>query len=235
MKCIAIDDEPIALNIISQYCERRGGMTLETFTSPAAGMRRVKELKPDIVFLDIEMNGTSGVELARELPGECCLIFTTAYANYALDGFEVNAVDFLHKPYFYDRFDRAVRKAEERLRMNALTAGATPQARQLVLKVEYKNVIVSADEISYIEAMENYVKVYRQGHPVIVSHASMRQMEELLPAEDFIRVHRSYIVRTRLVVSFTRTALRLVRVKVSIPIGRKYVEEVTALLGKRLT
>lgn len=91
IRCIAIDDEPIALSIVRQYCERRGGIELETYSSPRAGMARVKEWRPDVVFLDIEMNGTSGIELARELPPACCLVFTTAYAHYALDGFEVDA------------------------------------------------------------------------------------------------------------------------------------------------
>lgn len=108
LKCIAIDDEPIALSIISRYCERHGRVALETFSSPRFGMQRVREWQPDIVFLDIEMNGTSGIELARQLPPSCCLIFTTAYAHYALDGFEVNAVDFLYKPYFYESFERAM-------------------------------------------------------------------------------------------------------------------------------
>lgn len=110
MKVIAIDDEPIALNIIERYCERRGDIVLETYSKPRMGMQRIHEWLPDIVLLDIEMNGTSGIELARQLPSSCCLIFTTAYAHYALDGFEVNAVDFLHKPYFYERFDRAMQR-----------------------------------------------------------------------------------------------------------------------------
>lgn len=111
MKAIAIDDEPIALDIIKQYCQRKGDIQLETFTSPRLGLQRILEWKPDIVFLDIEMNGTSGLDLARRIPSTCCLILTTAYARYALDGFEADAVDFLHKPYFYDRFTRAIQKA----------------------------------------------------------------------------------------------------------------------------
>lgn len=110
IKCIAIDDEPIALSIIRRYCEQRGNVALETYTSPRQGMLRIREWKPDVVFLDIEMNDVSGMELARRLPACCCLIFTTAYAQYALEGFEVNAVDFLHKLYFYDRFERAMQK-----------------------------------------------------------------------------------------------------------------------------
>ena len=111
MKVIAIDDEPIALEIVKRYCERIGGIALETYSSPSIGMQRIRECHPDVVFLDIEMNSTSGIELAKQLPPSCCLIFTTAYAHYALDGFEVNAVDFLHKPYFYERFERAIQKS----------------------------------------------------------------------------------------------------------------------------
>lgn len=147
MKVIAIDDEPIALNIIEQYCKRRGGIVLETYSKPRMGMQRIREWLPDIVLLDIEMNGTSGIELARQLPSSCCLIFTTAYAHYALDGFEVNAVDFLHKPYFYERFDRAIQKAEHWLRMNDLLRTSESATRQFILKSEYKNVTVSIDMI----------------------------------------------------------------------------------------
>ena len=87
LKCIAIDDEPIALNIIESYCQQHGEIQLETFTSPQEGMNRIKEISPDIVFMDIEMTGYSGIELAKELPADSALIFTTAYANYALEGF----------------------------------------------------------------------------------------------------------------------------------------------------
>ena len=160
IRCIAIDDEPIALSIVRQYCERRGGIELETYSSPRAGMARVKEWRPDVVFLDIEMNGTSGIELARELPPACCLVFTTAYAHYALDGFEVDAVDFLHKPHFYERFERAMQKAEEWLQMHDLLRIAESASRSLVLKADYKNVSVAVDTILYIESLDNYVRVH---------------------------------------------------------------------------
>ena len=160
IRCIAIDDEPVALSIIRNYCERHDGIILETYSSPRLGMQRISEWKPDLVLLDIEMNGTSGIELARQLPSSCCLIFTTAYAHYALDGFEVNAVDFLHKPYFYERFERAMQKAEQWLRMNDLLRASESPDRQLLLKSEYKNVTVSVDAILYIESMDNYIKVH---------------------------------------------------------------------------
>ena len=111
IKCVAIDDEPIALSIIQEYCKRFGDIDLQCFTSPIDGMACVKASNPDIVFLDIEMNSHNGVELAKEMPENTCVIFTTAYSQYALDGFNVDAVDFLHKPIFYPRFEHAMQKA----------------------------------------------------------------------------------------------------------------------------
>ena len=100
IKCVAIDDEPIALDILREYCRRYGDMELQCFTSPVHGMECVRATLPDIVFLDIEMQSHNGIDLARELPAGTCLIFTTAFSQYALDGFNVDAVDFLHKPIF---------------------------------------------------------------------------------------------------------------------------------------
>lgn len=222
MTIIAIDDEPIALKIISQYCERRGDITLETYSSPRMGMQRVAELKPDIVFLDIEMNGTSGIELARQLPPSCCLIFTTAYAHYALDGFEVNAIDFLHKPYFYERFNRAMQKAEQWLRMHDLLATSEAAQCQLVLKSDYKNVIVPVNSILYIESFDNYVKVHQVEGTSVVSKIPLRALEEQLPGDEFLRIHRSYIVPKNRIASFSRTEVVLAKTGKVLPIGRKF-------------
>lgn len=222
MKCIAIDDEPIALEIITQYCNRYGNIQLETFSSPLLGMQRIKETHPEIVFLDIEMNGTSGIELAKELPPECCLIFTTAFAQYAVDGFEANAVDFLHKPYFYDRFRRALDKAVTQLRMNQLLSLSESPERRIVLKVEYKNVTVSLDEILYIEAMDNYVKLFRAGKPTVVSQISMKNIEKLLPKDEFLRVHRSFIVAKNKISKYSKQQIELTHTDAIIPVGKKY-------------
>lgn len=229
MKCIAIDDEPIALSIISRYCERRGGIVLETYSSPRLGMQRVCEWRPDIVFLDIEMNGTSGIELAHKLPASCCLIFTTAYAHYALEGFELNAVDFLHKPYFYERFDRAMQKAEQWLRMHDLLSVSESASRQLLLKSEYKNVTLSIDTILYVESIDNYVKVHLADGTSVLSKISLRSLEEQLPPEEFVRIHRSFVVSRSRVAKFTRTEVVLAKTGKTLPVGKKYAEEVMAL------
>ncbi|MCM1311274.1 MAG: LytTR family DNA-binding domain-containing protein [Bacteroides sp.] len=230
IRCIAIDDEPMALSIICKYCERRGGVELETYTSPRAGMQRILEARPDIVFLDIEMNGTSGIELARRLPGGCALIFTTAFAQYAVDGFEVNAVDFLHKPYFYDRFHKAMDKAEQWLRMNDLLAISEAASRQLILKAEYKNVAVAIDNICYIESMDNYIRVHLADQTSVMSKMSLRSIEEMLPADEFIRVHRSYVVPKSRIVRFTRTEIVLNKNGKVIPVGRKYIDVIVSAL-----
>lgn len=232
MRCVAIDDEPIALGIISRYCEQRGGVTLETYSSPRLGMQRVCEWKPDVVFLDIEMNGTSGIELARQLPSSCCLIFTTAYAHYALEGFEVNAVDFLHKPYFYERFNRAMQKAEQWLRMRDLLDTSESSARQLLLKSEYKNVMVSVDAILYIESIDNYVKIHSVDGTSLLSKIPLHTVERQLPEGEFVRIHRSYIVPKKRIERFSRTEVTLLKSGKSLPIGKTYMEDVMMLLGK---
>lgn len=232
IRCIAIDDEPVALSIIRKYCERHEGMILETYSSPRLGMRRISEWKPDLVLLDIEMNGTSGIELARQLPSSCCLIFTTAYAHYALDGFEVNAVDFLHKPYFYERFERAMQKAEQWLRMNDLLRASESPDRQLLLKSEYKNVTVSVDAILYIESMDNYVKVHLADGTSVLSKIPLRTVEEELPQGEFIRIHRSFVVARRLIAGFSCSEVTLTPKGKVLPIGKKYLDEVSRQLKK---
>ena len=233
IRCVAIDDEPIALSIVRQYCERRGGVELETYSSPMQGMQRVCEWLPDVVLLDIEMNGVSGVELARRLPSACCLIFTTAYAEYAIDGFEVNAVDFLHKPYFYDRFRRAMEKAEEWLRMHDLLSVAESAGRQLLLKAEYKNVAVSVDRILYVESIDNYVKVHTVDGEMVVSKIPLRSVEEQLPAGEFVRIHRSFVVSRKRIARFTRSEVVLAKGGKVLPVGKRYMEDLIAFMSLR--
>lgn len=221
IRCIAIDDEPIALSIIQEYCRKFGDVELETYTSPIAGMERIRSIHPDLVFLDIEMNSHNGVALARELPAGTCLIFTTAYSQYALDGFNVDAVDFLHKPIFYPRFERAMEKA---IRWMGKKDDAPQRRDTITLKVEHKNVIVDVDDITYVEAMDNYVKVFRQGLHMVLSQITMKEMEAILPADRFIRVHRSFIVSLNAIDKFSNRKIYLRNSDNIIPVGRKYVE-----------
>ena len=229
MKVIAIDDEPIALEIVRRYCERSGGIELQTYSSPRSGMQRIREWQQDVVLLDIEMSGTSGIELARQLPTSCCLIFTTAYAQYALEGFEVNAVDFLHKPFFYERFERAMQKARQWVRMHDLLRTSESAVRQLLLKSDYKTISVSIDTILYIESIDNYVKVHLANGTSMLSKIPLHIVEGQLPQGEFIRIHRSFLVARCRIARFSKTEIILEKDGKALPIGRKYMDNLKLL------
>lgn len=218
IRCVAIDDEPIALSIIEEYCRRLGNVDLKCFTSPIAGMEYIVSTTPDIVFLDIEMNSHNGVVLARQLPEKCCLIFTTAYAQYALDGFEADAIDFLHKPIFFPRFERAMAKALTWIDRNH----GADRRQTITLKSEHKNVVIDLDDIEFIEAMDNYVKVFRKGLPTIISQITMKEMADMLPDQHFMRVHRSYIVSLAAIDRFSNRQIYFAGHQQPVPVGRKY-------------
>ena len=231
---IAIDDEPVALSIIKNYCERLGDISLETYTNPRIGLQKIIEEKPDIVFLDIEMNGMTGMEIARGLPPTACLIFTTAYAEYAVDSYEVNAVDLLHKPFFYPRFVNAIDTATQWIKMRKVTQMTRRPERVITLKVEYKNVTVSVDSIMYIESMDNYVKLHLLDGSTLISQISLKKIEEMLPAKEFIRVHRSYLVSVAKIERYTRQSIKLVDRDEVIPVGRNYGAEIGDFLKDKL-
>ena len=227
MKCIAIDDEPIALSIISNFCERNGDIELVTYSNPLDGINAINETKPDLVFLDIEMNDFSGLDVARQLPQDCMLIFTTAHANYALDGYEVNAIDFLHKPFSYDRFCSAISHAKHILSVKdkAKTVDE-PDNTQLTLKVEYQNVTISMSNILYIESMDNYIKIHTCDNRRVMTQMSIKSILTLLPVGDFLRIHRSFVVSKSNIASFTKRQVQLSNVNsIMLPVGRIYAEE----------
>ena len=229
MKCIAIDDEPVALSIIEQFCKRCGDLEVTSYTDPITGLEKVKSSKPDIVFLDIEMGGINGIDIARELPAGIYLIFTTAYAEYAVDGFELNAIDYLHKPFSYSRFEKAIERVRRMKKLESLSAAPV----EITLKVEYKNVKIKIASIEYIEAMDNYIKIYLtdDDRPVL-SQTSMKSIMEMLPEDRFMRVHKSYIVPLHKVANYTRRQLTLYHRAVEIPIGRVYADEFINRVGE---
>lgn len=227
LTCIAIDDEPIALLIISQFCERKGGLELTTFSEPLTGLKEIARCKPDLVFLDIEMNSISGLDIAHALPPESCLIFTTAHAQYALDGFDLDAVDFCTSPSL----------------MNDLKSSGESdcfiEARQnklpenIIIKQEYNNISIPISDILYIEAMENYTKIFRINGNYILSRTSLKSIQEMLPEKAFLRTHRSYIIPVNKVERFSKREINLTGCRIVIPIGRQYAENVYATLTAR--
>lgn len=217
MRCIAIDDEPMALNIISQYCARIGGIELTTFSDPIKGIEQVKSTYPDLLFLDIEMGVANGIEIARSIPSDIKIIFTTAYAQFAIDGFELNAVDFLHKPFSFTRFERAIEKFRQ-----VINYSNRETEDNITVKVEYQNVKLPLSSIIYIEAMDNYVKINTINSRTTLSQMSMKAIEELLPSDTFFRVHKSFIVARSAIESYNKSVITLKYKQTQIPIGRTY-------------
>ena len=215
--CVAIDDEPLALDVIEKFCQRLGGIQLHKFTSPQAGLAYIQQAHPPIVFLDIEMVGRTGLDLARCLPRDTCFIFTTAYLHYALEGFDLDAVDYLHKPFAYNRFQAAFAKALRR--MGSTQVQAAPQ--HLVVKKDYSNVSIPLDDIVYIEAIEAYSKIIRLTGECILSRILLKNLQAQLPAHDFVRIHRSFIVSRSKIKEYSRQVVLLSNGK-TLPVGRQY-------------
>lgn len=226
ISCIAIDDEPMALLVIEQFCRRRGGLELTTFSEPRVGLEEIRRRKPDLVFLDIQMNSLNGLEIADTLPRECCFIFTTAYAEYALEGFNLDAVDFLHKPFSYERFEVAVEKALRRI-----GARRSLPVECLVVKQEYSNVSIPLGDILYIEALGNYVKIVRSSGGHVLTRTNLKNITDSLPDGTFLRIHRSYVIAVSFVVSFTRTKVVLRGHDEGLPVGAQYAVQVLEALG----
>lgn len=223
LRCIAIDDEPIALEIISNFCQRFGNIDLQTFTNPYLGIEEVRKQNIDLLFLDIKIGGVSGLLLAEKIPIGISLIFTTAYSQYAIDGFNLDATDFLHKPFSYSRFEKAIQKV---LKVKQLLSSNTAFTdEEILLKVEYKNCVVKLKDILYIESMDNYVRVHLMYKQPIMSLISMKSLQEMLPDNKFIRVHKSYIVPTHRIISYTSKQICLPDGK-TIPIGRSFYKDV---------
>lgn len=223
LTCIAIDDEPLALKVIETFCQRYGNITLATYTNPIDGLRAIEHDSPDIVFLDIKMDQFTGLDLAPKLPRNTCCIFTTAYSQYALDGFNLDATDYLQKPFSYDRFVVAVEKAVRRLPLY------NQEPTSITVKQEYNNVVIPFDNILYIEAMENYTKfVLVEGH-YILSHINLKTLFERLPRDKFIRIHKSYIIPIKGIKTFTYKDVTLSNGQV-LPVGKQYTSRVMEVL-----
>jgi DNA-binding LytR/AlgR family response regulator len=215
--CIAIDDEPLALQLISEYCQRISFLRLEkTFTNTDEAHAYLVENTVDLLFLDIQMPDINGVQFYKNLSKKPPVIFTTAYKDYAVEGFNADAVDYLLKPFEYDRFLKACYKAKEYIEfLNSQEL----QMNSIFVKVNYEIMKINLKDIDLIEALDDYIKIYIPPTPVLTL-MTLKNIAEKLPTRDFIRVHRSFIVPIAKVDKFSKTKL-WVKGK-EIPIGSSY-------------
>jgi DNA-binding LytR/AlgR family response regulator len=221
IRCIALDDEPPALTVLQRYAERVDILQLDgTFTRPSEAQQYLKDQAVDLMFLDIQMPSISGIDFYTSLNKPIPVIFTTAFTDYAVQGFNLNAVDYLLKPYSFERFQQAVRKFSERQQR-----GNTPVAAEepfLLIKADYRLVKVKMKDIEFIEGLDNYLKIHLLEQKTIVTRMTMKSMIEKLPADQFIRVHRSFIVPLSRIESVRSKMIRIG--KEDIPIGNSYEE-----------
>lgn len=231
INCVIIDDEPLAAELLLSYAKRISYLNVKgTFNSAIAAMRELREHPVDLIFLDIQMPELSGLEFARILPPQTRIIFTTAFNQYAIDGYKVNAMDYLLKPISYDDFLQACNKALEYFTSQQIhTSNKEKADRFIFVKSEYKLVRINLDDVLYIEGVKDYVKIYfDNGDKPVMSLMNMKRIEESLLSPEFMRTHRSYIVNMMKVKVIDR--LRIVFDKVYIPISDSYKDEVMSFL-----
>jgi DNA-binding LytR/AlgR family response regulator len=217
IKCIAIDDEPLALQVIQEYCQRISFLSLEkVFTNTDEAREYLKNNKIEVLFLDIQMPDINGLQFYKSLPTKPIVVFTTAYKDYAVEGFSVDAIDYLLKPFEYDRFLKACYKAKEYVEF---LSSQELQLNSLFVKVNYEIIKINLKDIELIEALDDYIKIYTKPNPVLTL-MTLKSITEKLPARDFIRVHRSFIVPIHKIERFSKT--KIVVIGKEIPIGSSY-------------
>lgn len=239
MNCIAIDDEPLALNIIKDFCSKVSFLNLvATTTSAVEAVKILNKHEIGLLFLDIQMPNLSGIEFIKTLVNPPMVIFTTAYSEHALMGFELNVVDYLVKPIPFERFFKAVSKAYElySLRKNHASPVQTinenyqAQPGYILIKVEYSTVKVDLADIFYIEGLKDYVKIVASSKNYLTK-STMKNMEEKLPESLFVRVHKSYIVSWNKINKIENN--RIIIKDKYIPVGEQYKDAFYSIINKK--
>lgn len=241
LKCIAIDDEPLALRQITGYISKIPYLELSaTFNNAIDAQQRLTEEPADLIFADINMPDLNGVDFVRALPDRPMVIFTTAYSEYAVEGFKLDAVDYLLKPFSFADFSRSAAKANSlyELRQNRRSepqetaSEATPRDKEYIsVKADYKVSLVRIAEIIYLESEGEYVRMHLADGSTITTLFRLKNMETALPAESFMRVHRSYIVNLRAIKTYVKGRIFLSDNEY-IPIGENYKEAFQAYIDK---
>lgn len=233
IRVVAIDDEPLALQLVKGYVEKTPFLDLAgVFDNPVEGVAFIGSSDVDLVFLDVQMPDLTGTELARVISGGPKVIFTTAYEKYALEGFRLDAVDYLLKPFSYAEFLKAAQKAEKIIDLERRELPELEVKNDfLFIKSDYKIRRINFSEIHYIEGLKDYVKIFLNGEKKpVLSLSTLKALEARLPGDRFMRVHRSYIVNLETVRVIERN--RIVYGDVRIPVTDQYRENFQKFLER---
>ena len=228
LKAIAIDDEPIALEVVKSLSSKIAFIELlDCFTNAFKAIDFLQKEKVDLIFLDIKMPDISGIDFLKSLSHPPMVIFTTAYSEHAVQSFELDAIDYLLKPFSLSRFLKACNKANEQLLFRNKIATALPEPSAIFIKSGYEQIKVEPADILYVESSGNYMQFVLDNRK-IASRLTMSEVEALLPALDFIRIHRSYIVSKKQIQKMDRKSIWIKQIE--LPIGAAYVLEIEKLL-----
>ncbi len=223
LTCLIADDEYLALRILAQYIQANPSLELlAQCKDPATAWAFLEKNQVDLLLLDIQMPGMTGIELVRKLSYQPLVIFTTARHDYAVEAFELEALDYLVKPISPERFQKAIQKALQYAAQRAKPPAPVP-ASYLSIKADYRVVQIPFNDILYIEGLSEYVKIYT---PVkkYITLAALKDIEQQLPALEFIRIHKSYLLAKRQIASYNTTSV-ILQSGTALPVGRKYKDD----------
>lgn len=222
LNCIAIDDEPMALEVIKAHSSKLSYINLvHTFTQVSKAKRHLKKFPVDLLFLDIQMPDANGIDFYRSLQQETMVVFTTAFSEYAVEGFNVNAVDYLLKPIDFERFRTTCEKAQDYF--NYLNSSKNSNQQSLYVRSEYSLVKIPFEEILFLETMDDYIKIHCVNKPTVLTLSSMSKIFEKLPQGEFVRVHRSYTIPFSKITSVKGKSIFLNNIE--IPLGNTYIQK----------
>lgn len=226
IKCLAIDDEPLALKQIGNYITKTPFLELASLCRNAfEAMEVMKEGEINLIFVDISMPDLSGMDFVKSLVNKPYIIFTTAYSEYAVEGFRVDAMDYLLKPFGYSEFLKSVNKVKAYVELTLQKpSGSKTGSDHIFVKSDYKLVRVELSDISYIESMHEYIKIHLDTGKTVLSLMSLKSMEEQLPPDTFMRVHRSFIVSKDKIKVVDRNRI-VFENNVYVPVGDQYKEK----------
>ncbi|GIL23354.1 MAG: DNA-binding response regulator [Bacteroidota bacterium] len=222
MKAIALDDELPGLQVLETFSKQTSWLHLEkTFTQPSLALKHLEQFPVDILFLDIQMPSISGLEFSTHIKQNTQVIFTTAYSQFAVDGFNLKATDYLLKPFTYERFEQAVLRAKEQYELR--NQSSNPADNYLFVRADYKLIKIPTDQILFIEGLDDYIRIHLKDQRPVIARMTMKNVLDKLSPAHFIRVHRSYIVPFKRVANVRNKIISLEGSE--IPIGASYQQE----------
>lgn len=226
IRCLIIDDEPLATKLIAAYIEKMDDLeTAATFNNPLKALSFLQDNKVDLIFLDIQMPELSGIQLAKIIGEKTKIIFTTAYPDYAIDGFELNAVDYLVKPITLERFIKSINRVIDQVQVNPDVQATKEQESTgdyIFVKTEYRHQKIKFDDILYFKGYGDYVAIYKKEEKILTLQ-NLKHFDQVLPSNKFMRIHKSYIIALEKIDFIEKN--RVVIDKEYIPISSSYIDE----------